>query len=230
VSLERRLPRQAERGAVHQDIRVVQQPRHRVKAVRPDPEARCEVLRARNRSIDHMHLGAALLQRVHRRAPGAACAKHERAAARHVPAARAFVEIRDEAMSVGIAAHQSAVLEPKGVHRAYGFGGFVATGDEAKGGLLVRHGDVAADIAVAGQIRDKGGKRLDAQVLQLVGARDAERLQPVAVDHRRARMRHRMAHYAGTAQRHLYRGEKDVDFRMRHSWFWCAPSSRLFCR
>src|SRR2546430_12140853 len=104
-----------------------------------------------------MHLGAAPLQRVHRRAPGAACAKHERAAARHVPAARAFVEIRDEAMSVGIAAHQPAALESKGVHRAYGFGGFVATGDEATGSLFLRHGDVVAAVAVAGPILDKGG-------------------------------------------------------------------------
>jgi hypothetical protein len=47
------------------------------------------------------------------------------------------------------------------------------------------------------------------------------------MDHRRARMRYGMAHYTGFLHQS---GENDVDLRMRHSWLWCAPSSRLFCR
>src|SRR5262249_3537568 len=76
-------------------------------------------------------------------------------------------------------------------------------------------------------VADELHEVLGRQVANLVAARDPERLQPVAVDHRRARMRDRMAHHAGFFH---YSGENEVDLRMRHSWLWCAPSSRLLAR
>src|SRR2546426_5984163 len=73
-----------------------------------------------------------------------------------------------------------------------------------KGSFLVRDRDVAADIAVGGEIRNKWNESVRRQIFQLIGAGNAERFQPVAVDHRRARMRHRVAHYAGTPYRNIH--------------------------
>src|SRR5438105_2261992 len=97
--------------------------------------------------------------------------------------------------------------------------------------FLVRHGDIATHIAVLAEAAREGGKLLGRQILELVHAGDAELLAPVVVDHRRARVRHRMAHQARPSQLgHSQSGEKAVDFKIRHSWLWCAPSSRLLTR
>ncbi len=86
---------------------------------------------------------------------------------------------------------------PDRVDRADRFGDAVALGDEPVRGFLVRDGDVAADVAVVGEMREEVGERLGRSVDELVAARDAQLREPVAVNHRRARMRDRVAHHAG---------------------------------
>src|SRR5580704_1893608 len=102
---------------------------------------------------------------------------------------------------VGVAAHQGAVLEPHGIDRPDGVGRALAAIDQPEGRLLVRLGDVAADEAVPRQIAEKGGEILRRHVGALTGAFDPKDLEPIAVQHGRARLGHRMTHDAGAAQR-----------------------------
>jgi len=70
-------------------------------------------------------------------------------------------------------------------------------------------------IAVRGEIADERNELVGPEVLRLVGPLDAEGLEPIAVDHRRARMRDGVAHDASFLHQS---GENEVDLRMRHSW------------
>ena len=88
-------------------------------------------------------------------------------------------------------------FEPDRVDRADRFGDAVALIDEPIRGLLVRDGDVAADVPVGGEVREEVGERLGRSIDELVASRDAQLGEPISVNHRRARMRDRMAHHAG---------------------------------
>jgi hypothetical protein len=62
-----------------------------------------------------------------------------------------FVEIGGEAMRVGVAATQEAILEPQRVDRADLLGRLVASPECREHHFLVRNGDVAATEAIAGK-------------------------------------------------------------------------------
>src|SRR5436190_16131619 len=116
--------------------------------MRGGAEALSQFLRAAQRAVHDIDLDAALLEGVDRRACRAAGTEDQRIAPGYVPARRAIVEIGDEAVDIGVAAHEALVLEPERVHCADRMGRLVGFLNEAKRGLLVRRGDVAPDVAV----------------------------------------------------------------------------------
>src|SRR5438067_3761485 len=125
AALERReidaqalLARHAERRAIDEQVRGREQRRQRFHRVRARVKSCRQFLRARQRAIDDVDVGTALLKHVHRRARGATGAQHHGPAARHLPAGRSLIEIGDEAVRVGIAAQQPAVLDPEHIHCA----------------------------------------------------------------------------------------------------------------
>ena len=87
-----------------------------------------------------------------------------------------------------------AVIQPEHVDGAGQFRRLVAAGDAAKRRLLVRDGDIAAGEAGFRQVRAGSRRNRPAQCRSRGSChRDAVGLQPVAMDHRRARMRDRVA-------------------------------------
>src|SRR5262245_7524398 len=190
VDLERRLADHPERRAVDEQIGVAEQRRKVVVAVRAHPpaEALGEPASARDRAIDDPHLQTARRERIDGGTGGAARAQDHGASPRHGPARRAVIEMGHEAVGVGVPAHQPAILQPQGIHGSDRLGRFVAAGHQLIRGFLVGHRHIPADIAVRPKLAHEGRKFLGRQVFQLVDPADPERAQPVAVDHRGARM------------------------------------------
>src|SRR5690606_28116478 len=111
------------------------------------------------------------LQRMDHRARSAAGAEND---GRPVvlPAGRMLVQICREAVRVGVAADERAVLEPERVDGADQLRGGVAASDGGKGCLLVRDGDVTASEAPLFQRCQKGGEIFRRDIGRLVAAVD----------------------------------------------------------
>lgn len=71
------------------------------------------------------------------------------------PAGGLLVEIGEEAVGVGVAAHQTAAFEPERVDCAEGGGDVVGSGNEPERRLLMGDRDVPADIGIAIEAREK---------------------------------------------------------------------------
>src|SRR5215203_2424763 len=134
---------------------------------------------------------------ISRRAAGA---EHERDAG--APCAKRVLQVGEEARDVGVVAVHAAVLDPKRVHGRKPPRPLGRRIGEAKGGLLVRDGDVAAAKAVLGKAAEERVEILRLDVDALIRARKPMLLQPMAVDQRRARMRDRMPGDEGLRDAH----------------------------
>src|SRR5690606_35733463 len=108
------------------------------------------------------------------------------------PAGRLLVEICGEAVEIGIVPPQHDRCPgcggAEGVDRADGGGPGVEVVAESCSLLLVRNGDVATDELTLPQTLDAGRQGVRSDVDGLVAAGDAGRIEPVAMDQRRARM------------------------------------------
>ncbi len=133
------------------------------------------------RAVDHMHaFHAARQQRMHDGPAGAAGAEHQGIGDAAFPAGLGGIEGAHVAVAIGIGGAQQAVVEPQRVGGADGARLGVGLG-QAKGGVLVRHGNVGADVAMSREIGDEGLEILGRDFLGAVVARDAVVLEPVAV-------------------------------------------------
>ena len=104
----------------------------------------------------------------------------------------ALVEIVTEARRVGIRGAQAPVLQPQRVGRADQLGGPVYPVGKPIGRLLVRDGDVSSDEAASRHVAQESFDGVGRDVDPFIAARDAELVEPMAVDKRRARMRDRV--------------------------------------
>src|SRR5829696_237940 len=118
------------------------------------------------------------------------------------PRAKRVLQVGEEAGDVGVVAVHAAVLDPQRVHGRKPPRPLGRRVREAKGGLFVRDGDVAASKAVLGKAAEERVEILRLDVDAFIRARKPMLLQPVAVDQRRARMRDRMPGDEGLRDAH----------------------------
>src|SRR5450759_1399028 len=153
-------------------------------------------LRAFKRTVDDIDApDIALDQREDNGARTAAGAQHRGGFQTAVPARRGGIEIGEEAFDVGIGRAQRFAIVPQRIGGADRARALVRL-RQRKRGLLVRDGDVAADIAVLAQMRDELGEFIRRHRLAPVFGVEIMLLDPIIVDQRRARMRRRTGHDA----------------------------------
>ena len=105
---------------------------------------------------------------------------------------------------------------------------------------MTKFSDLALDPRVLQAVAEAGYETREGvgfQVHEVVGAVDAQLLDPVTMDHWRTGVGHGVAHDAGAAgagghvgvslKRGNQSGENEVDLRMRDSCVRCAPISAL---
>ncbi len=110
-----------------------------------------------------------------------------------VPCGRVLVERGREPFAVRRVAAEEITLEPERVHRTRPPGRRGEMAAKRRHGLLVRHGDVAADEPGWPHRRNKGRELFGRHRDPLVGALECVAVEPITVDERRPRMRDRPA-------------------------------------
>ena len=139
-----------------------------------------------------MSLNTALLQGEDDRARRAACAENHGAPA-FVPARSLLVEIGGKTIGIGVAAMDHAILQPERVDGADQLGRLIAAVDRGEGRLLVGNGDVAADKTLVGKLGRRNSRNRPARCRSPRSEPAMPNcLQPMTMDHRRARMRDRV--------------------------------------
>ena len=124
---------------------------------------------ARQQPVDHCA----------RRAAGA---EHDRMVEVAVPTRRAGVEIVQKAFDVGVGrVQEAAVVDPQRVGGADRVGAIVRHG-KVQRRLLVRHGDVGADIAARGKRLHEASEMLRLDRLAAIFAGDAVGFEPVIMN------------------------------------------------
>ncbi len=139
-------------------------------------------------------LKAAIAHRLDDRPASPARPKYHRGTV-PVPAGVARVEIRREAVPIGVGRMEFSFVQPQRVRGAEFLGEFVRAVRELEGHFLVRDGDVTADKAGA-SILERSDERCEIgwrNFVRAIAAGQPECLQPVSVDQRRTRMLHRKA-------------------------------------
>ena len=196
IDCERRLSDHAKRARVDEQVRLRQfhrQVRPRRRCCRT-AEMRRERFRSGLRSVDDGNaLKAARDQRVDDPSGCAAGADDDGPFPPLRPAGRRLVHVGEKAGDVSVVAPQMVVLSPQSVHRPERLGDRRSPVAGAEGRFLVRGGDIGANESVFADTVGKLAKfsRSDGELF--VASREAQFLEPVAMNRRRPRVLDRPA-------------------------------------
>ena len=141
---------------------------------------------------------AGVQQRCHDGACCAACADDQCRTCLSAPSGLRFAQALQKAVGVGVSACQAAIgFHHHGVDRAYALGQRLHPVDDRQGRDLVRNRQIASGKAQLGQAAQGVCQIFGAHRQLHIGAAQTSLGNPMPMDQRRARMRHRPAHDAG---------------------------------
>lgn len=139
-----------------------------------------------DRAIDDVDTQTAFSQTVDDRPCCAAGTDDDGTGSGIIPTRRLIVQVRDEPISIGIAAHDGLAVKPDRIDRADGCGFRFDPVERREDGLLMRDRHVAAGKACVPQAADKTGEVFRLNVDRFVCARQVHAAQPETMQPRRA--------------------------------------------